>query len=352
MPKYAKEFLNENNLFTTGVINYDMAYNFKLKDFYEGTNKNNIPAEISSLSCDIYKSILTLDILKHDNPTFIKSLCDLTGVNVSDIPFDDTKTLSIFSSLNALKIKPEDINGISVGTLGVPEFGHQFHIGMLEEIRPETLGELVRVLGLGLSIDTWHGNAQDILKSGTAKLSEVISVRDDIINYLLEHGMTLEISYSIMDSVNKGKGSKKEIVEEMLKYNIPQWYIDSCNKIKYMFPKAHIVGCTMMVFRIAYFKVHYPLAFYSAYFSLKGLSPYFASAVLKGREHILDLMNDKPVKEEDDDAKENNFITLGILLEALARGFKFYPASNESHPTKFMINNNDGLLCPLSSVQV
>jgi len=294
----------------------------------------------------IDKTLLKMDFLEHNDPTFIKMLCELTGVSIEKIPFDDPKTLSIFSCLDALKIKPEDINGISVGTLGIPEFGYPASITMLEEIRPKTFSELVRISGLYHGTGVWLNNAQDILKAGTAKLSDIISVRDDIMNYLREKGMSHFFSYAAMDNVRKGRGLKKEMVEEMQKHNIPQWFIDSCNKIEYMFPKAHVTNYVMMAFRIAYFKVHYSLAFYSACFSLNSLSSSHLSAALKGYEYTFNLMNDKS-------AKKNNNITFRIILEALARGIKFLPANvTESHPTKFLTKNNEGLLCPLSLTKI
>ena len=301
----------------------------------------------------IDKKLLKLDLLGHDDPTFIKMLQDLTGVNVFEIPFDDKKTLSIFSGLDALGISSEDINGINLGTLGIPEFGTSFVRGMLEETRPTTFGELVRISGLSHGTDVWLNNAQSYIKNGNAKLAEVISVRDDIINYLIEHKMPNKLSFDIMENVRKGKGLKPEMVEAMKANNITQWYIDSCNKIKYMFPKAHAVAYVMMAFRISYFKVNYPLAFYSTYFSTKGLSSFDASVVLKGREYIMTAMSNVLAKAKEATAKDFDLYTvLEVVLEALARGIKFYPVTlYESHYQKFNIKNNDGLLCPFSSVQ-
>lgn len=300
----------------------------------------------------IDKRLLKLDLLGHDDPTFIKMLQDLTGVNVYEIPFDDQKTLSLFSGLSALGISEDDINGIKLGTLGIPEFGTSFVRGMLEETRPKTFGELVRISGFSHGTDVWLNNAQSYIKSGDAKLSEAISVRDDIINYLIEHGMPNKLSFDIMENVRKGKGLKPEMVEAMKKHSIPQWYIDSCNKIKYMFPKAHAAAYVMMAFRIAYFKVNYPLAFYATYFSTKGLSSFDAGIVLKGREYILTAMNNVAVKGKEATAKDFDLcVVLEIVLEALARGVKFHPVSlYESHYERFVVKD-DGLICPFSSVQ-
>jgi len=301
----------------------------------------------------IDKKLLKLDLLGHDDPTFIKMLQDLTGVNVYEIPFDDKKTLSLFSGLDALGISPEDINGIKLGTLGIPEFGTSFVRGMLEETLPTTFGELVRISGLSHGTDVWLNNAQSYIKSGDAKLSEVISVRDDIINYLIEHKMPNKASFDIMENVRKGKGLKGDMAETMKQHNIPQWYIDSCNKIKYMFPKAHAAAYVMMAFRIAYFKVNYPQAFYSTYFSTKGLSSFDAAIVLKGREYILSTMSGVLAKGKEATAKDFDLYTvLEIVLEALARGIKFHPVDiYQSHYEKFTPKDKDGLICPFSSVQ-
>lgn len=301
----------------------------------------------------IDKKLLKLDLLGHDDPTFIKMLQDFTGVDVYEIPFDDRKTLSLFSGLSALGITSDDINGVRTGTLGIPEFGTSFVRGMLEETLPKSFGELVRISGFSHGTDVWLNNAQSYIKSGEAQLTETISVRDDIINYLIEHKMPNKTSFDIMENVRKGKGLKPDMVEAMRQHSIPQWYIDSCNKIKYMFPKAHAAAYVMMAFRIAYFKVNYPLAFYATYFSTKGLSSFDASIVLKGREYILNAMNNVALKGKEATAKEGDLcVVLEIVLEALARGVKFYPVSlYESHSEKFVIKNNDGLICPFSSVQ-
>jgi len=303
----------------------------------------------------IDKKLLKLDLLGHDDPTIIKMLEDLTGLSVNDIEFGDKQTLSLFSSLDALNIKAEDITGITLGTLGIPEFGTSFVRGMLDETRPKTFGELVRISGLSHGTDVWLNNAQMYIKNGNAKLSEVISVRDDIINYLLEHGMPPLLSFTIMENVRKGKGLKKEMVEEMQKHDIPQWYIDSCNKIKYMFPKAHAAAYVMMAFRIAYFKVNHPLAFYATYFSTKGLAAFDAWTVLKGREYVASTMNDIKAKGKEATAKEyEQYVIMEVALEAMARGVKFYPVDlYKSKAFNFTINKetNDGLICPFNSVQ-
>ncbi|MEZ7890401.1 MAG: PolC-type DNA polymerase III [Candidatus Wallbacteria bacterium] len=301
----------------------------------------------------IDKKLLKLDLLGHEDPTTIRMLQDITNIDIYKIPFDDKKTMSIFSGLDALEITPEDINGITLGTLGIPEFGTQFVRGMLEETRPKTFGELVRISGLSHGTDVWLNNAQSYIKSGEAKLSEVISVRDDIINYLIEHKLPNKLSFDIMENVRKGKGLKPPMIEAMKANDVPQWYIDSCNKIKYMFPKAHAAAYVMMAFRISYFKVYYPLAFYATYFSTKGLDPFDAEVVLKGRENIINVMQGIIAKGHERTNKDDELYTvLEIVLEAIARKVKFYPVDiYESHSTRFIVKNNDGLLCPLKSIQ-
>jgi len=301
----------------------------------------------------IDKKLLKLDLLGHDDPTIIRMLKDLTDVDVFSIPFDDRDTLALFSGLSSLKISPEDINGITIGTLGIPEFGTSFVRGMLEETRPKTFGELVRISGFSHGTDVWLNNAQMYIKNGTAKLTEVISVRDDIVNYLIEHGLPNKSSFYIMENVRKGKGLKPEMLEIMKSNQIPQWYIDSCNKIKYMFPKAHAVAYVMMAFRIAYFKVNYPIAFYATYFSTKGRGAFDASVVLKGREYVLNTMNEIASKQQNERTakEEEQYTVLEVVLEAMARGIKFYPVElYESDSGRFKPKNNDGLLCPFSSV--
>ena len=215
----------------------------------------------------ISSRLVKLDILGHDDPTIIKMLEDWTGVDSRKIPLDEPKVLSLFTGIEALGIKQEDFD-VNVGTLGIPEFGTKFVRQMLEDTKPQTFSDLVRISGFSHGTDVWLNNAQTLIKSGTAKINEVISARDDIMNYLLHKGLEPGMAFKIMEDVRKGKGVKADYVQAMKENGVPDWYIDSCQKIKYMFPKAHAVAYVMMAFRIAYFKVYYPAAFYASYFTV------------------------------------------------------------------------------------
>ncbi|MDF5581001.1 hypothetical protein P3730_24245, partial [Vibrio parahaemolyticus] len=228
--------------------------------------------------------ILKLDILGHDVPTIIKMLEDLTGIDPLQIPLDDKDTMSLFTSTKALNIDPKEINCV-VGTLGIPEFGTKFVRQMLLETSPTTFSELVRISGLSHGTDVWVNNAQDLVRKNIATLKEVISTREDIMLYLINAGLDKKRAFFTMEKVRKGKGLSQEDQETMRKLNIPEWYIESCNKIKYMFPKAHAAAYVTMSFRIAYFKVHYPQAFYATYFTTKA-SDFDAELILQGKEYV------------------------------------------------------------------
>ena len=207
-------------------------------------------------------------MLSHDNPTIIKKLEDLTGKSSMDIPLDDPATMSIFSSAGALGIEDDEILG-KTGAAAIPEYGTKFVREMLLDTKPATFDELVRISGLSHGTDVWINNAQELIKSKTATLKEVICTRDDIMLYLMGKGLKPKLAFTIMESVRKGRGLKPEWEEEMKGHDIPGWYLDSCRKIKYMFPKAHAVAYAMMAFRIAWYKVYEPLAFYAAFFSIR-----------------------------------------------------------------------------------
>jgi len=209
----------------------------------------------------LHDNLVKLDILGHDDPTILRMLEDLTGVDVTRIPLDDPDTLAIFSSLDPLGIGPADAAGSTVGTLGVPEFGTGFVRQMLEDTRPKTFSELVRISGLSHGTDVWLNNAQELVRQGQATLSQVIATRDDIMTFLIHKGMDASNAFRIMEQVRKGRGLTAEDEQLMRRFDLPPWYIDSCRKISYMFPKAHAAAYVMMAFRIAYFKVHYPRRF-------------------------------------------------------------------------------------------
>ncbi|MCX7715054.1 MAG: PolC-type DNA polymerase III, partial [Clostridia bacterium] len=286
----------------------------------------------------------------HDDPTVIRMLSDLTGVDPRTIPLDDKETMSLFTSTKALKITT-DI-GSEVGTYGIPEFGTKFVRQMLIDTRPTTFAELVRISGLSHGTDVWLNNAQDLIKNGVATLSEAICTRDDIMIYLIFKGVEPGCAFKIMESVRKGKGLKPEDEEAMRRANVPEWYITSCKTIKYMFPKAHAVAYVTMAFRIAYFKVHYPEAFYIAYFSVRAddfdaqLMANGMDAAKRAMENLLNKKRNNTISP-----KEENLIPiLEICIEMYARGFKFAKIDlYKSHAVNFL-QTPDGILPPLKAL--
>jgi DNA polymerase-3 subunit alpha (Gram-positive type) len=294
--------------------------------------------------------ILKLDILGHDVPTIIKMLEDLTGINPLSIPLDDKETMSLFTSTKALNISPEDIN-CPVGTLGIPEFGTKFVRQMLVDTSPTTFSELVRISGLSHGTDVWVNNAQDLVKNKIAPLKEVISTREDIMLYLINAGLDKKKAFFTMEKVRKGKGLSQEDQEIMRNLNIPDWYIESCNKIKYMFPKAHAAAYVTMSFRIAYFKVHYPKAFYATYFTTKA-SDFDAELILQGKSAIKSKIKEIENKNNEATAKEKNQLTiLEVALEMYARGLKFEKVDlYKSDSDKFLIGN-EGIIPPLKTLE-
>lgn len=298
----------------------------------------------------IDQNLLKLDELGHDDPTVIRMLEDLTGINAQEIRLDDKETLSLFTSTKALELK-EDI-GTKLGTYGVPEFGTKFVQQMLEDTKPTTFSELVRISGLSHGTDVWLNNAQDLIRNGITTLSQSICCRDDIMIYLISMGVEAGHSFKIMEAVRKGKGLKAEDEEAMRAANVPEWYIDSCKKIKYMFPKAHAVAYVTMAFRIAYFKVHYPEAFYIAYFSVRA-DDFDASIMAHGIERVRQEIRDINAKKKDGTVtpKEENLIPiLEICVEMYARGIDFVPVDlYKSHATDFL-QTDEGILPPLSAL--
>ena len=296
----------------------------------------------------IHDNLLKLDILGHDDPSTIRMLEDLTGINALEIPLDDKETMSLFSSTEALGIKPEQIDS-KVGTFGVPEFGTNFVRGMLVDTMPTTFVELLIISGLSHGTDVWLNNAQDLVKNKTATLSEVIGLRDDIMVYLLHHGLEPSMAFKIMEFVRKGRAAKEGMPEDfeaaMRENNVPEWYINSCKKIKYMFPKAHAAAYVMMAFRIAYFKVHYPAEFYMAYFTVRA-DLFDAAIMAHGEEKVIQEMKKIKIKGNSATANEKNLLTiLEICQEMYERGIDFAPVDlYESHPYKF--GKKDGKILP------
>lgn len=297
----------------------------------------------------IEDQLVKLDILGHDGPTIIKHLEDMTGIKAADIRLDDSKTMALFSGVDSLGVTSEQINS-SVGTLGIPEFGTSFVRQMLEATRPTTFSELVRICGLSHGTDVWLNNAQSLIADKTATLKEVICTRDDIMTFLIQKNMDKKQSFRIMEKVRKGKGLTAEDIEAMKACDVPQWYIDSCQKIKYMFPKAHAVAYVIMSFRIAWFKVYYPLAFYASFFSTR-TEDFEPKIILSGYEQVRTRIEEINQMGYSAPQKDKKAITvLELALEMYARGFKFYPVDiYESDASKFQIKT-DGLLLPFSAL--
>ena len=295
--------------------------------------------------------LLKLDILGHDDPTVLRLLQDLTGVDVRNVPLDDPATQSLFYGLNALKLRPSDIGGTEVGTIGVPEFGTSFVRRMLVETRPRTLSDLIRISGLSHGTDVWTNNAQELIKNETATLSQVIPCRDDIMVYLMYRGLEPGVAFKIMERVRKGKGLGVEDEQEMRRHEVPGWYIESCKKIKYMFPKAHAAAYVMMGFRIAWFKVHHPLAFYASYFTVRA-DAFDAHLVSRGPQVIQRRLEELEKRGNDVTAKERDLYTvLEVVREMFARGFGFHRVDlYRSHPTDFLIEEG-ALRPPFKSLQ-
>ncbi len=293
--------------------------------------------------------LVKLDILGHDDPTMLYMLEKLTGVSYREIPLDDKKVMSLFTSTEALGVTPEDIL-CKTGTQGVPEFGTEFVQGMLMETMPTTMSELLRISGLSHGTDVWLGNARDLILGKVATLSECVCTRDDIMNALIGYGLESKLSFDTMEAVRKGKGLTPSTEEEMRKHAVPEWFIDSCNKIKYMFPKAHATAYVIMALRIAYYKVYYPLAYYAAYFTIRskgfnGESMLLDSEILREKiRSITSSGNQLGAKEKDE------LYALRMVLEMQSRGLKFLHADlYKSDATAFIVEDNC-LRIPLSSL--
>ena len=296
------------------------------------------------------ENLLKLDMLGHDDPTMIRMLEDLTGVDAQKIPLDDPDTMSIFTSSKVLGFENDPVIG-PVGTCAIPEFGTPFTRGMLQETQPTKFDTLIRLSGFSHGTDVWLGNARDLILSKTATVGEAIGCRDDIMLYLIKCGMPEKRSFKIMEAVRKGRGLPDGAEEEMKAAGVPDWYIGSCKKIKYLFPKAHATAYVMMAFRIAWFKVHQPLAFYAAYFYRRSQKGGFDAAIMC---HGIDLVQQrlKEIKDDEDaSAKDEDlFTTLEVCYEFYLRGFDFAPIDlYKSHATRFVPDGNQ-LLPPFVAV--
>ena len=286
----------------------------------------------------IHGKILKLDILGHDGPTIIKMLEDFTGIDSNSIRFDDEKTLSIFNSAEIFNMD-EEIFSCKTGTLGIPEFGTSFVISMLLETKPKNFADLVRISGLSHGTDVWISNAQELVDSGRAELKDVIATREDIMVYLINAGAENKMAFDTMEKVRKGKGLTEEQESIMKNLDLPEWYIDSCKKIKYMFPKAHAVAYVMLSFRIAYYKLNYPLAFYATFFTIK-LNDFNGESIIEGPNFLKNRI--KILKElEKPTAKDKGEIRVSeVALEMYARGFEFLQADiYKSKASEFTIED-------------
>jgi len=309
---------------------------------------NDMTTDIVTTHFDYHSidhNLLKLDILGHDDPTMIRMLQDLTGIDPTAIPLDDKGVMSLFQDTSALGITPEQIGGCKLGCLGIPEFGTEFVIQMVIDAKPKCFTDLVRISGLSHGTDVWLGNAQTLIEEGKATISTAICCRDDIMIYLMQQGVEPSLSFTIMESVRKGKGLKDEWIEAMKAQGVPDWYIGSCKKIKYMFPKAHAAAYVMMAWRIAYCKINYPLAYYAAYFSIRA-SAFSYEIMCQGQAHLESVMadykrrNDELSKKEQDTQKD-----MKIVQEMYARGFDFVPIDIFSAQSR-LFQIVDGKLMP------
>jgi DNA polymerase-3 subunit alpha (Gram-positive type) len=298
----------------------------------------------------IHDTLVKLDILGHDDPTVIRMLEDITGVDAKTIVLGEETTMKLFSGTEPLKVSPDKINS-PVGTFGVPEFGTQFVRQMLVDTKPTTFAELIRISGLSHGTDVWLNNAQELIRNDVATLPEVICTRDDIMIYLISRGLEPTMAFKIMESVRKGKGLTPEMEEAMEKNSIPDWYVDSCKKIKYMFPKAHAAAYVIMAFRIAWFKVYYPESFYATYFTVRA-DDFDAALIMKGSEFVRETIKTFTAKGNDLTTKEKSVLTiLEVALEMYMRNIKFVPIDlYKSDSYKFVITE-EGIRPPLNALQ-
>nr|WP_294490556.1 PolC-type DNA polymerase III [uncultured Mediterraneibacter sp.] len=303
-------------------------------------------------------NLLKLDILGHDDPTMIRTLEDYITSDAmeneyneenpfiaTEIPLDDKEVIELFHGTEVLGIKPEDIDGCRLGCLGIPEFGTDFVIQMVEDTKPQTLSDLIRISGLSHGTNVWLGNAQELVKSGKATISTAICTRDDIMIYLINKGVESALAFTIMESVRKGKGLKPEWEEAMKAQDVPDWYIWSCKKISYMFPKAHAAAYVMMAYRIAYCKIHYPLAYYAAYFSIRA-DAFSYEIMCQGKDRLNYYMQDYKKRSDSLSKKEQDVMKdMKIVQEMYARGFEFMPVDLYRAKAK-MFQIIDGKLMP------
>jgi len=325
---------------------------------------DNKDSDIITTHFDYHKmedNLLKLDMLGHDDPSMIRMLQDLTGVDPQKIPLDDPKTMSLFTTSEALGFTDDPLLG-PTGAVAIPEFNTKFTRGVLEETQPTQVDTLLRISGFTHGTDVWLGNARDLIISGTANTQECVGCRDDIMIYLISKGIDAKMAFKIMESVRKGKvkkgGFEKGWVETMQAHDVPQWYIDSLAKIAYLFPKAHAVAYVMMALRIAWFKVHRPLAFYATYFSIRAKAfdeRYMCRGMEVVKQKIKEIEAKKNAKDKADRpsaVEEDMLVTLEVCYEFYLRGYTFTRMDiMRSHAINFLPDNErNALIPPFTSV--
>ncbi len=303
----------------------------------------------------IDSNLLKLDILGHDDPTMIRMLEDLTGLNAQEIPLDDKTVMSLFKNTDALGVTPKDLNGVDMGTLGIPEFGTDFAMGMLRDAKPQEFTDLIRISGLSHGTDVWLGNAQTLIEEGTATISTCICTRDDIMTYLIHMGLDSAEAFDIMEKTRKGIIAKGKCEQwpkwkqDMIDHGVPEWYTESCEKIKYMFPKAHAAAYVMMAWRIAYCKVFYPLAYYAAFFSIRATA-FSYELMCQGKEKLEFYIDEIKKQEKISKKDEDTLKDARIVQEMYARGFEFLPMDLYCSDARYFQIVDGKLLPPFNSI--